>query len=78
MNKSVQKCGICRFFQRNPKRTNHWSPPEDHGKCRRYPAQFSTTDYRDSYRFPTVHESDWCGEWRPILESGNISAYEEK
>ena len=52
--------------------------PEDHGVCRRYPPQFSATDYHKYYRFPTIHENGYCGEWRPILISGSISAYEEE
>ena len=78
MPNTHQVCENCRFFQRNSKGTTLHPLPENEGKCRRYPAQFSATDYHHLYRFPTVRESGWCGEWRPILESGNISAYEEE
>ena len=41
------------------------------GVCRRYPPH----PYHSS---PTVNENHYCGEWRPILVSMNISAYEEE
>ena len=68
-----QFCDNCRFYL----------PTEDDGKgrgeCRRYPRQCS--DSGDNFRryfFSKVSEYDWCGEWNPILKSGNTSVYDEK
>ena len=45
--------------------------PQDSGVCRHYPPH--------PYHFsPTVDENHYCGEWRPILESRNVSAYPEE
>ena len=57
------------------------------GECQRFPPQVIYDLGEDEYeeeavdkvhwRFPEVYEFYTCGEWRPILENGNISAYYE-
>ena len=69
-----QKCENCRFFHENL--SNSERPYE--GDCLRYPPQLSNNEYGLNFYFPTVNRSSHCGEWRPILASGNISAYEEE
>ena len=57
----------------------HEYVPQDRGVCRRYPPQFASHPHDTaSSWFPRVDENDYCGEWRPILESRNISAYPEE
>ena len=34
--------------------------------------------YEGDWEFPIVREFGHCGEWRPILENGNISVYDNK
>ena len=60
------------FYVREPMRV-YWDEyePQDRGVCRRYPPH-------PYHRSPTVSENHYCGEWRPILESRNISAYLEE
>ena len=67
-----QNCENCRFFEKY----NHSNPESYAGYCLRYPPQREET--LGNWIFPTVHESDQCGEWRPILVNGNISAYHEE
>ena len=72
-----QTCGNCRFLDDTYKDGN--------SRCHRYSpqAQDETHFYEEpltgsfevhAWRFPEMDKGDWCGEWRPILASGNISA----
>ena len=73
MPNQKQVCENCRFFDR--------TGSENKGECLRYPPQASHYETIISaviWRFPEVHQADHCGEWRPILESGNISAYDDE
>ena len=65
-----QTCENCRFFDQFPSADERTYD----GHCLRYPPQFSTHDYTP-WLFPEVRQSNYCGEWRPILENGNIAAY---
>ena len=77
-----QTCGNCRFLDDNYK--------DGEPRCHRYPPQAKDeTDFHEPpllgafevhlWRFPEVNKDHhWCGEWKPILTSGNISAYEEE
>ena len=67
-----QRCENCRFFR--------GAETDDYGACLRYPPQIevSAEGYRTDWIFPKVNKFSRCGEWRPILESGNISAYDEE
>ena len=63
------------------KRTVRWEEyePQDRGVCRRYPPQLTETSYRGVRQLlPDVNVNHHCGEWRPILVSGTISAYTEE
>lgn len=49
------KCKNCAFYEEK--------------KCRRYPPKAGSEGYSDDYvgvsfYFPSVEESDWCGEFR--------------
>ena len=80
-----QTCENCRFLDDNYK--------DGDPRCHRYPPQSKDeriTPKSESsiipgipftanfWRFPKVHKDDWCGEWRPIHNSGNRSAYHEE
>ena len=66
-----QRCINCRFY--DPEYTE-----EKHGQCLRYPPQV-VHEYDNVYwRVPEVFELYRCGEWRPVLESEHISAYDEE
>lgn len=80
----LQYCENCRFFQQDSTEKE-----ERKGECKRFPPQIVWYDvdkeeYEEEaydkvhWRFPEVYEYQRCGEWRPILESGNISAYDEE
>ena len=71
---SEQKCENCRFF--DPNSPNSDSPYE--GLCLRYPPQLSNNEKGLNFYFPMVNRSIHCGEWKPILNSGSISAYDEE
>ena len=89
MIKSLQRCQNCRFFKREWRKVQKGKPGrwgyywwdeykrQDNGVCRRYPPQLAGTELV-YHGFPRVDENDYCGEWRPILESMNISAYTEE
>lgn len=75
MSNTHQRCETCRFF------VDHSSTvEEDQGFCLRYPPQIEALEIAisRSWLFPRVSKGSRCGEWRPILESGNISAYDEE
>ena len=69
----TQYCENCRFFS-DPIQTDDGLTK---GTCYRYPPQVTFEDGIDYYFSPEVYGHNWCGEWRPILENGNISAYYE-
>ena len=73
-----QRCETCRFFT-DQISTISTGQRED-TFCLRYPPQIAVSDpiIYSAWLFPSVHETSRCGEWRPILENGNISAYEEE
>ena len=82
MSNTHQKCETCRFFSDQDS-----TAEDDHGSCLRYPPQIESfppqiealeTAISRSWLFPRIHKNSRCGEWRPILESGNISAYDEE
>ena len=75
-----QACKNCRFFREI---TDYSTPKRKDiiGECRRYPPQAvyqETIINETNWRFPVVGEFHHCGEWRSILESGNISVYDDK
>ena len=82
MKDKSQICGNCRFLDD--------TYTDGNSRCHRYPPQaqdetrFSETPIPMKievhlWRFPEVDKKqDWCGEWRPILVNGKISAYEEE
>jgi len=56
MGKDWEKCGNCKFFQ--------------NGLCMRYPPQIYVVDVSTDNEFgtstegwPSVEQSNWCGEW---------------
>ena len=71
-----QTCGNCRFLDDTYEDGNprcHRYPPQDKEKVWDPKGNMLTYWY-----FPEVNkDTDWCGEWRPILENGDISAYSE-
>ena len=71
-----QKCENCRFFDPNSPQSE--APYE--GYCLRYPPKQEVRQdgYYDNWLFPKVHKNAQCGEWRPTLVNGNISAYHEE
>ena len=73
MSRFDQICENCRFFNGEYVR-------ESKGECKRYPPQLVRVEELDeNYWFsPEVHTHNCCGEWRPILESEHISAYDEE
>ena len=72
----AQYCENCRFFEEDL----HSEQRSHDGRCLRYPPkqEVRMDEYYDNWLFPRVHKSDQCGEWRPILVNGNISAYHEE
>lgn len=75
MSNTHQRCETCRFFSGQDS-----TAEDDRGSCLRYPPQIEALEIAifRSWLFPRVHKNSRCGEWRPILESGNISAYDEE
>ena len=68
-----QFCDNCRFYLPNEAKGT------TAGECRRYPPQCASNGHNIRlYFFSKVTEDDWCGEWKPILKSGNTSVYDEK
>ena len=66
-----QTCGNCHFLDD----TYENGIP----RCHRYPPQVRVTlTTSNLWLFPEMDKQNWCGEWRPILTSGSISAYEEE
>ena len=80
-----QTCGNCRFLDDNYK--------DGEPRCHRYPPQAKDETFTSEsetgmipslpytanlWRYPEVDKSSWCSEWKPILTSGNISAYDEE
>ena len=81
MPKTQQNCGNCRFLDD--------TYTDGKPRCHRYPpqAQDETMSYEEPligtfevhvWRFPEMDKGNWCGEWRPILDSGSISVHDEK
>ena len=81
---AIQHCENCRFFYQ----LGDDEKEKRKGECLRFPPQVIWYDLGDDeyeeeaedkvhWRFPEVHEFYKYGEWRPILENGNISAYYE-
>ena len=75
MSNTYQRCENCRFFN-----SLNLSAEDDRALCLRYPPQIEVSQegYKTDWLFPRVHKTSRCGEWRPILENGNISAYEKE
>jgi len=75
MSNTHQRCENYRFFD-----NISLSAEDDSASCLRYPPQIEALEIAisRSWLFPRVHKNSRCGEWRPILESGNISAYDEE
>ena len=72
-----QTCKNCRFFEQILTSEKEGRT----GECHRYPPQAAykeTITNETNWEFPKVYESHHCGEWRPILENGNISVYDNK
>ncbi|MCG8625519.1 MAG: hypothetical protein MJE68_26415 [Proteobacteria bacterium] len=69
-----QTCETCRFFyQRSSQKGT------DDGECLRYPPQLVNDGINEPYwSFPETRTFNNCGEWKPILESGNTSVYDEE
>ena len=68
-----QKCENCRFFDEDNQDVHD-------GSCLRFPPkqEVRTDGYYDNWLFPKVRKNARCGEWRPTLVNGNISAYHEE
>ena len=79
-----QKCENCRFFSQ----LLDDDIEKGKGDCLRYPPQaiwFNVDEEKEYdpmnrvyWTFPHVSQSFKCGEWRPILKYGKISAYHEE
>ena len=81
MPKLQQTCENCRFLDD--------TYTDGNARCHRYPPQATDeTHYPEDsliitpmelhvWRFPEVDKRDWCGEWRPILQNGDVSVYAE-
>ena len=75
-----QNCGNCHFLIDTYK--------DEIPRCHRYPPQAKEETWQPEgvistmtatfWRVPEVEKDHWCGEWRQILENGNISAYSEE
>ena len=49
------------------------------GDCRRFPPRIIVlSDYQIESVFPQTDIGDFCGEWKPILDSGSISVYDDE
>ena len=80
MKNQRQNCGNCRFLDDTYK--------DEQARCHRYPPQAKEETWQPEgivstltatfWRAPEVEKDHWCGEWKPVLTSGNISAYEEE
>ena len=72
-----QTCGNCRFLDdtyKDGKPRCHRYPPQEKEKV---PHPVGSLSF--FWFFPDVKkDTDWCGEWRPTLASGNISAYDDE
>ncbi len=60
-----ERCGTCRFFLG--------------GECHRYPQVLSPRGDRDSniydqWAFPTISDTEWCGEWQEEFSETDIQA----
>ena len=66
MSRFDQICENCRFFY--------------YRECKRYPPQAVRDEEGDInyWFFPEVDTNNCCGEWRPVLASRHISAYDEE
>lgn len=63
MNDRVDRCETCRFWDGGDEEERRVceSPEDWYGSCERYPK-------RVLQRYPV----DWCGEWKPAREPGNV------
>ena len=70
-----QRCENCRFFD-----ILSLSAADDRTLCLHClpPIEVSREGYKTDWLFAKVNNNSRCGEWRPILEIGNISAYNEE
>ena len=49
------------------------------GDCRRFPPRIIVLqDNEIEHSFPQVETYDSCGEWKPTLDSGSISVYDDE
>jgi hypothetical protein len=56
-----ENCGLCKFFLKNP--------DDDNGYCRRFPPMPVADEEGIASVFAVTDTSDWCGEFRPKLNS---------
>lgn len=56
--KLEKKCENCRFWKK-------YKSQDENGTCHRYPPQI--VYYKDS-RYPEVSKSDYCGEFKKIID----------
>ena len=70
-----QTCENCRFFE-----DVSLKGKDDQTFCLRYPPQLEVGQdgYETIWLFPRVHKTNRCGEWRPILPSGVLYAYDDE
>ena len=68
-----QKCEYCEFYAAGQAIGS--GPNDDTGACRRYaPRGTVRTDIVSEYYWPTVKETDWCGEFErftPDVKEGD-------
>ena len=70
---TIQTCEHCRFFYQYTAQKG-----TDTGECNRYPPQGVNDGGELDWIFPKTRGFFSCGEWKPILASGNISVYDEE
>ena len=54
-------CGNCRFVGKEE--TDYYNG--SFRCCLRYPPTVVVIDEKEAFRFPEVHDTEWCGEWQP-------------
>ena len=67
MKETDEACFNCKFYDRDIGIITSWKP---HGKCKVAPPQLKTIvelgfTTKHKYEFPTVKETDFCGQFKP-------------
>jgi hypothetical protein len=76
----MQKCTTCQYYDRKSAKAAAGNvAPSQQGQCRRTAPMLNPVNSK-SYMiegvWPTVHDDDWCGEWKLIARRADVRVSE--